>query len=60
MKRPPLLLWLVVIAAGLGVIYADMQRDAELDELVSLNARLTVAERRIADCAPRVLAEVPR
>lgn len=57
MPRPPMWLWIFVVAAGLGVIYADMQRDAELDELVSINARLTLAERRISDCAPRVVAE---
>lgn len=63
--RPPVWLWVVVITLGLGVIAADIRAEwhqAELDEITALRARVTAAERRMADgCfltrSPRVVAE---
>lgn len=66
--RPPMWLWICVLAVGLGVLVADIRAEwqqAELDELTALRARVTAAERRMADgCflsrSPAVIAEVRR
>lgn len=65
MSRPPLALWVVVIAIGMGVIVADLRADYELSELDALRARVTAAERQLQErCfitrSPRVIAEVTR
>lgn len=68
MPRPPFALWVLVIAAGLGVLYADLRAEwqqAELDEVSALRARITAAERQIRErCflsrTPSVVAETQR
>lgn len=65
MTRPPLWLWLCVCALGLGVIYADLRRDAEIAELDALRTRVAAAERALSvRCfiarSPNVIAEVRR
>lgn len=64
MRRPPLWLWAIVIATGLGVAFADLRAEWQAHdraELAALRARVAAAE---ATCwitrSPRVMAEVWR
>lgn len=64
MPRPPMWLWAIVIAAGLGVLYADIRSEwqaYERAELDNLRARVTAAETACwITRSPRAMAEVRR